>query len=177
MAKRLRERSKSRATPLYLLHVWATEPRLLLGQRAIKGAPGESPDAAELLPLLAVEGAIVPGAANFCTQRVARAVRVQEAQYLLARKSKRGAGYAQVQQFWATAAAADFADGRVRRVRRVTTGHGRTEERSSFAVAASALPPLVQRWPDVASVVMVERVRRTATRTQSAPLLSQQPAA
>lgn len=156
----------SRATPLYLLHVWATEQRLLLGQRAIKGAPGESPGAAVLLKLLALEGAIVTGDANFCTQRVARAVRAQDAQYLLALKGNRGASYAQVQQFWTAAAAADFADVRVRQVRRVNTGHGRVEERRSFAVAAAALPSLVHRWPDVASVVMVERVRRTATRTQ-----------
>jgi len=89
------------------------------------------------------------------------------AEYLLALKGNRGAVHAQVQQFWTAAAAAGFADVRVRQVRRVNTGHGRTEERCSYAVAAAALPPLVQRWPDVASVVMVERVRRTATRTQS----------
>lgn len=54
----------------------------------------------------------------------------------------------------------------MRQVRRVNTGHGRVEERCSRAVAAAALPALVQRWPEVASVVMVERVRRTAQRTQ-----------
>jgi predicted transposase YbfD/YdcC len=71
-----------------------------------------------------------------------------------------------VRHFWTTAAATDFADVRVRQVRRVNTGHGRVEERRSAVVAVTALPPLVHRWPDVASVVMVERVRRTATRTQ-----------
>jgi predicted transposase YbfD/YdcC len=155
-----------RATPLYLLHVWATEQRLLLGQQAIQGAPGESPGAAALLKLLALEGAIVTGDANFCTQRVARAVRGQGAEYLLALKGNRGAVYTQVQQFWRAAAATDFAEVAVRQVRRVNTGHGRVEERCSRAVAAAALPALVQRWPDVASVVMVERVRRTAQRTQ-----------
>jgi predicted transposase YbfD/YdcC len=158
--------SASRATPLYLLHVWATEQRLLLGQQAIKGAPGESPGAAALLKLLALEGAVVTGDANLCTQRVARAVRAQGAEYLLALKGNRGAVHTQVRQFWTTAVAADFADVRVRQVRRVNTGHGRVEERRSSVVAASALPSLVQRWPDVASVIMVERVRRTATRTQ-----------
>ena len=156
----------SRATPLYLLHVWATEQRLLLGQRAIKGAPGESPGAAVLLKLLALGGAIVTGDANFCTQRVARAVRAQGADYLFALKGNRGTVHTQVRQFWTQVTAAGFADGRVRQVRRVNTGHGRGEERRSSVVAVSALPPLVQRWPDVASVVMVERVRRTATRTQ-----------
>jgi predicted transposase YbfD/YdcC len=139
---------------------------LLLGQRAIKGAPGESPGAATPLKLLALEGAIVTGDANFCTQRVARAVRAQGAEYLLALKGNRGAVHTHVQQFWQAAAATDFAPVRARQVRRVNTGHGRVAERRSSVVAASARPPLVQRWPDVASVVMVERVRHTATRTQ-----------
>ena len=127
----------------------------------------QSPGAAALLKVLALEGAIVTGDANFCTQRVARAVRAQGAEYVLALKGNRGAVHTQVRQFWTAAAAANFADVRVRQVRRVNTGHGRGEERRSSVVAATALPPLVQRWPDVASVVMVERVRRTATRTQS----------
>jgi predicted transposase YbfD/YdcC len=63
-------------------------------------------------------------------------------------------------------AAADFAEVRVRQGRRVNTGQGRVEERRSSVGAASALASLGQRWPDVASGVMVERVRRTATRTQ-----------
>ena len=56
----------------------------------------------------------------------------------------------------------------VRQLRRLNTGHGRTEERRSWVVAATALPPLVQRWPGVASVLMVERIRQTAMRTQCA---------
>jgi predicted transposase YbfD/YdcC len=156
----------SRAKPLYLLHVWATEQRLLLGHQAIAGAPGESPGAEALLKLLALEGAIVTGDANFCTRRVARVVRAQGADYLLALKGNRGAVYRHVQQFWRTAVASDFAEVAVRQVRRVNTGHGRMEERRSTVVAATALPVLVQRWPEVASVVMGERMRRTGQRTQ-----------
>jgi predicted transposase YbfD/YdcC len=72
-----------------------------------------------------------------------------------------------VRQFWSAAAVQGFEGVAVRCLRRVTTGHGRIEERRSFAVAATALSPLVQRWPGVASVIMVERVRHTAERTQS----------
>ena len=156
----------SRTTPLYLLHVWATEQRLLLGQRAVGGAPGESPGAEAVLKLLTLTGAVVSGDANLCTKRVAQAVVEQGADYVLALKGNRGAVHTQVHQFWQTAAAQDFAGVTVRRVRRRNTGHGRTEERRSFAVAARQLPPLVQRWPGVASVIMVERSRRTAARTQ-----------
>jgi hypothetical protein len=67
---------------------------------------------------------------------------------------------------WTQVTAAGFAAGRVRQVRRVNPGHGRGEERRSSVVAVSALPPLVPRGPDGASVVLGERVRPTATRTQ-----------
>lgn len=156
----------SRTTPLYLLHVWATEQRLLLGQREVAGAPGESPGAEAVLKLLALAGAVVTGDANLCTQRVARTIVGQGADYVLALKGNRGPVHTPVRQFWRAAAAQDFAGIPVRRMRRLSTGHGRSEERRSFVVAATALPPLVQRWPGVASVVMVERVRSTATRTQ-----------
>ena len=155
-----------RTTPLYMVHVWATEQRLLLGQRTVAGAPGESPGAEEVLKLLALRGAVVTGDANLCTKRVAQTVLAQGADYVLALKGNRGAVYTQVEQFWRAAAAQDFAGVPVRRVRRCNTGHGRTEERRSFAVAATQLPALVQGWPGVAAVIMVERSRSTAARTQ-----------
>lgn len=156
----------SRTTPLYVVHVWATAQRLLLGQRVVAGAPGESPGAEAVLKLLALDGAVVTADANLCTKRVAQAIVAQGAAYVLALKGNRGPVHAHVQQFWQAAAAQDFAEGAVRRVRRRNTGHGRTEERRSFAVAATKLPPLVQRWPGVASVIRVERIRHPAERTQ-----------
>lgn len=155
-----------RTTPLYLVHVWATEQRLLLGQRAVEGAPGESPGAEAVLKLLALTGAVVTGDANLCTRRVAQTIVEQGADYVLALKGNRGPVHTQVHQFWQAAAARDFAGAAVRRVRRLNTGHGRTEERRSFVVAATRLPSPVQRWPGVASVIMVERIRHTAARTQ-----------
>jgi len=139
---------------------------LLLGQREVGGAPGESLGAEAVLKLLALDGAVVTGDANLCTKRVAQTVLAQGADYVLALKGNRGPVYRHVSQFWQAAAAQDFAGVPVRRVRRCNTGHGRTEERRSLAVAATMLPPLVQRWPGVASVLMVERRRRTAERIQ-----------
>src|SRR4029434_6588935 len=73
-----------RTTPLYLVHVWATEQRLLLGQRAVEGAPGESPGAAAVLKLLALNGAVVTGAANLCTKRVAQTALEHGAAHVMA---------------------------------------------------------------------------------------------
>jgi predicted transposase YbfD/YdcC len=109
---------------------------------------------------------VVTGDANLCTKRVAQTVLAQGADYVLALKGNRGAVHTQVEQFWRAAAAQDFAGVPVRRVRRCNLGHGRTEERRSFAVAATQLPALVQGWPGVAAVIMVERIRSTAARTQ-----------
>jgi predicted transposase YbfD/YdcC len=156
----------SRTPPLYLVHVWATEQRLLVGQQAVAGAPGESPGAEAVLKLLALTGAVVTGDANLGTKRVAQTVMEQGADYVLALKGNRGPVHTQVRQFWQGVAAQDFTGVAVRRVRRLNTGHGRTEERRSFAVAARQLPPLVQRWPGVAAVLRVERIRSTVERTQ-----------
>jgi predicted transposase YbfD/YdcC len=165
----------SRTTPLYLLHVWATEQRLLLGQRVVAGAPGEAPGAEAVLKLLALEGAVVTGDTNLCTQCVARTVLAQGADYVLVLKGNRGPVYTQVRQFWRAAAAQAFADVAVRRVRRLSTRHRWTEERRSFVVAATALPPLVQRWPGVASVLMCKNRYLICRTYQTKPGLPHQP--
>jgi hypothetical protein len=54
-------------TQLHLVHVWATEQHLLLGQKAVNGAPGEMAAIPELLKLLDLEGAIITTDANSCT--------------------------------------------------------------------------------------------------------------
>src|SRR5262249_10333705 len=45
-----------RGGALHLLHVWASKYGVMLAHRAVDGAPGEAPAAAELLALLDVRG-------------------------------------------------------------------------------------------------------------------------
>lgn len=70
----------------HLMHVWATEQRLLLAQQAVDGAPGEIQAAIALLKLLDLKGATVTADANSCTAGISSAVRQAGADYVLALK-------------------------------------------------------------------------------------------
>lgn len=68
----------------HLMHVWATEQRLRLGQKAVTGAPGEVDAAIELRALLDLKGATVTADANSCTADITAAVRAAGAHDVLA---------------------------------------------------------------------------------------------
>jgi predicted transposase YbfD/YdcC len=82
--------ARGRRGPFHLLHVWATERRLLLGQSAVETAGHESAAAIELLSGLDLQGATVTADAASCTAEVTRAIRERHAHYVLALKGNQG---------------------------------------------------------------------------------------
>jgi predicted transposase YbfD/YdcC len=72
---------------LHMAHVWATKQQLLVGCKAIEGAPHEPKAFEELLGLLDLEGAIVTGDANNCTQGNTQIIRANKGHYVLALKA------------------------------------------------------------------------------------------
>jgi len=142
----------------HLLHVWATEQRLLLAQQAVEGAPGEIQAAVELLQLLDVKGATVTADANSCTAGFSGAVREAGAHYVLALKGNRGVLHRQVQKVFAKAAEGGWCG--VKRHETRDRGHGRNECRIVRALPLETLPPSVATsWTDLKTAVLVERIR------------------
>ena len=146
--------------PLHLAHVWATEQRLLLAQRAVDGAPGEIGAVPELLRLLDIKGAAVTADANGCTAATTQAVREQKANYVLALKGNRGTLHDFVKRQFAT----------IRKVQEggavtVTRGHGRTEVRTVWTLEPEEWPA-AEGWQDLRSAVMVRRARLVDGRTK-----------
>jgi predicted transposase YbfD/YdcC len=149
-------------TPLHLLHVWATDQHLLLGQRRVEGAPGEVGAIGELLKRLQIEGAIVTTDANGCTKTVTSAVREAKADYVLALKGNRGPLHAQVKDLFATAEARKFRG--VAAHRSENRGHGRVETRVVRAIPL-AQGAVSSDWCDARTVVMIDRTRKVAGKT------------
>jgi predicted transposase YbfD/YdcC len=148
----------------HLMHVWATEQRLLLAQKAVAGAPGEVQAAVELLKMLDLEGATVTADANSCTAAVTSAVRERGADYVLALKGNRGTLHKHVQALFADAAKTDYCG--VERFKSDDEGHGRLEYRCVHALPLAELPPRMKaHWTDLRTAVLVERVRTTNAST------------
>ena len=144
----------------HLMHVWATEQGLLLGQKAVIGAPGEVAAAIELLKLLDLTGATVTADANSCTAEVTATVRAAGAHYVLALKGNRSALHRHVQQCFAEARQAGYPGQKVAQSRK--RAHGRDEIRIVRAMPLGALPTSMEApWADLKTIVQVDRVRST----------------
>lgn len=144
----------------HLMHVWATEQRLLLGQKAVAGAPGEVAAAIELLKLLDLTGATVTADANSCTAEVTATVRAAGAHYVLALKGNRGALHRHVQKRFAEAQRAGYPRQKVAESR--DDAHGRSEVRIVRAMPIGELPRAMKApWADLKTIVQVDRLRST----------------
>ena len=143
-------------TPLHILHAWAVDQHLLLGQQAVEGAPGEVRAIPDLLKRLRIEGAIVTTDANGCTADVTAAVREAKADYVLALKGNRGRQHAYVKAQFAEAAKKKFRG--IASHRTEEKAHGRKEKRVVRVMKLDEWP-VSERWRDLNTAVMVERSR------------------
>ena len=159
-------------TPLHLVQAWASEQRLMLGQRAAAGgASGEPAAMVELLKLFDLEGAVVTTDANGCTQAVLDAVRNARADFVIALKGNRGPQLRHVQEAFSQAKPNEMSTSST-----TNTGHGRKEARIVYALPATGWS--WPEWAGVKSFVMIERVRQATTNdtsTESSFFLSSLP--
>jgi len=128
--------------PLHLVHVWAVEQRLLLGQRRVEGAPGEVAGLVELIDALALEGACVTADANGCTESVAAACTRAQADYVLCLKGNRGPLHDFACSLFVLLAWQKRLPRGTRRVHRTARhyAHGRYEVREAWALSPDAWP-------------------------------------
>lgn len=153
-------RSAPRATfsgCLHLVSAWAAESRLILGQQAVADGSHEIAAIPELLRVLELKGALVTLDAAGCQKEIARQVRDQGGDYLLAVKGNQPTLCDAVHAVFDRACEADFAGVRHDGHEAVESGHGRNEERYVTVIYdPQGLPP---EWPGVAAVVLVGRER------------------
>jgi len=100
-----------------------------------------------------------------CQLDIARQIREQGGDYLLAVKGNQPGLHEAVQAVFARACAADFAGVRYDTHASAGSGHGRDEERYVTVIYdPEGLPP---EWPDVAAVVLVAREREVKGKNAS----------
>lgn len=150
----------SHSGAFHLMHVWATEQRLLLAQKAVEGAPGEVQAALELLKLLDLKGATVTADANSCTAEVTAAVREAEAHYVLALKGNRSALHNHVKKRFKEAEQAGYPG--VQSFESRDDAHGRLEYRIVRTLPLGQLPAAIKApWTGLQTIVQIDRVRAT----------------
>jgi predicted transposase YbfD/YdcC len=156
--KSVRGTKKATATGcLHLVSAWACDNRLTLGQVSVPDGSNEIAAIPELLRMLALKGAIVTLDAAGCQTEIARQIRAQGGDYLLAVKGNQPTLQAAVKQVFADACATDFAGVTYDQHATVEDGHGRHEER--YVTVIHDPKGLPTDWPDAKAVVQVNRER------------------
>lgn len=141
---------------LHLVSAGATENRLALGTASVADGSDEVAAIPELLRALDLAGAIVTIDAAGCQVEGARIIRARGGRYPLAVKGNQPSLREAIAGGCERACATDFAGVRSDGHEGVGDGHGRHEERDVAVVYdPSGLPA---DWPDVAAVVLVNRV-------------------
>jgi len=155
--------AKTGKTALHLVSAWATGKGVVLGQVATADHSNEITAIPRLFRLLDIQGAVVTIDAMGCQQAIARQIREQGADYVLAVKGNQGTlEQVVVDRFrWPTAAARTA----TQTLRTTEKDHGRTERRMVKAMPA---PSAVQRrWPNARSIVRVARTTHRAGKREN----------
>lgn len=149
--------------PVLLLNAWATARGVALGQVAVPAGGNEITALPTLLEVLALDGCTVTVDAIGCQTEVARAVRAQGADYVLAVKGNQPWLAEDLTDFFTEAQTLAFADIPHTTHRTIDSGHGRLEVRQVWATddpdARWYVDPS-HRWPDLRSLAMVQAERR-----------------
>jgi predicted transposase YbfD/YdcC len=149
--------------PLLLLNAWATARGVALGQVAVPATGNEITALPGLLQALALEGCVVTLDAIGCQTEVARTIRAQQADYVLAVKANQPWLAEDMAEFFTDAQTLAFADLGHSTQRTVDSGHGRLEIRQVWVTddpdALWYVDP-ERRWVDLHSIALVEAERR-----------------
>lgn len=137
---------------------WASEQRLVLGQRRVDGKSNAITAIPELLKVLALENPLVTLDAMGCQKDLAQRLLDRPADYLLVRKANHGKDYAAVRSYFEPhclgrgAPAQPVFDA-------VDESHGRVVRRRLFASPQAALLATLGDWPELPTVLAVEAIR------------------
>jgi predicted transposase YbfD/YdcC len=142
---------------LHLVSAWATENGVALGQVSVADGSHEIAAIPELLAVLDLGGALVTLDAAGCQVEIARQIRGQGGDYLLAVKGNQPDLHRAVVGAFDRALDAEFAGARYDQHAGEEDGHGRREER--YVTVLYDPPGLPPGWPDAAAVVQVNRER------------------
>jgi predicted transposase YbfD/YdcC len=140
---------------LHRVSAWATENGVILGQEAVADGGHEIAAIPALLRVLDLTGALVTLDAAGCQKAIARQIRDQGGDYLLAVKGNQPALQAAVHAAFDRAAEVGFAGCDL--AASVEDGHGRHEER--YVTVIRDPDGLPAEWAGVGAVVMVGRER------------------
>lgn len=152
--------SASGKSPLHMVSAWGCEQRLVLAQIATDAKSNEITAVPKLLEMLTLKGTIVTTDALNCQRAIAQQIVDQDGDYVLALKGNQGTLHDDVVLFLN-----DPASKTTKAKPVVDAGHGRIETRTATVSTDVAWLLKDHRWPGLAAIGKVERIRETGAKT------------
>jgi len=147
-------------SPLHMVHAWATEQRLLLGQIATDAKSNEIAAVPKLLAMLSLKGCIVTADAMSCQRAICAQVVAQEGDYLIALKGNQGTLHDDVRLFMEDPARPPEAMHTT-----VDADHGRIETRTGEVCTDVGWLAAHHAWPGLSAIGKMVRTRETQGKT------------
>ncbi len=151
---------------IHMVSAWASANRLVLAQVKTDEKSNEITALPDLLRCLALGGCIVTLDAMGCQRQIARQIREQDADYVLALKDNQGTLAEDVRESFARAREDGFAGIGHDAAVAVDKGHGRIETRRAWVLTDRDVLAWLHdghAWPGLAAIGMVEAERRIGT--------------
>jgi len=150
---------------IHLVSAWARRNRLTLGQVKVDGKSNEITAIPELLRLLHIKGCIVTIDAMGTQKEIAKQICEQGADYVLALKDNHPHLRAEVEGVFEAVLNQSPDDQAVSKAESHEQGHGRTETRRGWSVAAPKWLTGYDQWQDLKSLVLIESERTIKDQT------------
>lgn len=145
--------------PLQMVSAWATAAHLVLGQVAVDQKSNEITAIPTLLQLLELSGCVVTIDAMGTQKEIAKTIREQEADYVLALKGNQGTLHEDVALLFEWADAQQYRDVVHMTYETHNTGHGREERRRTTVTNDITGLRGYEDWVGLQTVAMVEAWR------------------
>lgn len=148
-------------SPLHIVHAFAAENQLLLGQLATDAKSNEITAIPELLKMLTIKGNIITIDAMGCQKEIIKQIREQEGDYVIALKGNQGTLHAEAENFFRQAmdvtpneAGCDFSSS-------IEKNRGRIEERQIWTCSLEEWidPEQLENWIDLKTLVCIKSIR------------------
>ena len=150
---------------IHMVSAWASQNRLVLGQRKVDDKSNEITAIPELLKVLDINGCIVTIDAMGTQKEIAKQIIAQGGDYVLALKGNQGNLFEDVQQIFEQAQAQDFQGLEHDFYQTIDAGHGRIEKRRCWSLAQVEYLIDAEQWSQFTSIAMVESVRQCEGQT------------
>ena len=147
---------KSNKSAIHMVHAWATENSILLGQVKTNEKSNEITAIPELLEMLAIKGCIITIDAMGCQSKIANKIHEKGADYILAVKDNQGLLKNALETTFNIAKEKNFETMVYDKNQTTDCDHGRIETRTYYVLPLMYLFQFKLKWKGLQSLVLME---------------------